>query len=118
MYMGFMPMFVNREAEAKMTLTAVLEFTGPGGGAWTIQVANGQTTATEARAAKADLTVTQSPDTFIKTRDKMHNPMLAMLTGKMKVRGFRKMGTFGKLFAPPKPDTVIGASSSGPPAAP
>jgi len=103
MYMGFLPLFVNREQEAKATLTAILDFTGPGGGAWTIRVANGRTTVTEGRSTSADLTVTQSPDTFIKTRDKMHNPMVAMLTGKMKVRGFGKLGTFGKLFPPPSP---------------
>jgi hypothetical protein len=30
-----------------------------------------------------------------------------MLTGQIKVRGMWKMGTFGKLFAPPKPDQII-----------
>jgi len=30
-----------------------------------------------------------------------------MLTGKIKVQGFRNMGTFGKLFAEPKPDQVL-----------
>jgi hypothetical protein len=36
----------------------------------------------------------------------MHNPMLAMVTGKMKVRGLRNMGTFAKLFPPMEnPDT-------------
>ena len=34
-------------------------------------------------------------------------PPLLMLTGKMKVKGLMKMGTFGKLFPEPKPDQII-----------
>ena len=40
----------------------------------------------------------------------MHNPMLALLTRKMKVKGLRKMGSFQKLFPELKPDQVIGSS--------
>ncbi len=36
--------------------------------------------------------------------NRMHNPMVAMLTGKIKVQGIRHMGTFGKLFPEPGPD--------------
>jgi len=30
-----------------------------------------------------------------------------MLTGKLRVRGLRNMGTFGKVFAEPKSDQVL-----------
>jgi hypothetical protein len=33
--------------------------------------------------------------------------MVAMLTRKINVRGIRHLGTFGKLFAEPRLDTVI-----------
>ena len=49
--------------------------------------------------------MTQSPETFVKTFAKMHNPMLAMLTGQVRVRGLRNMGTFGKLM-PPESDEL------------
>ena len=32
------------------------------------------------------------------------NPMLLMLTGKIKVKGFRALSTFGKLFPSPNAD--------------
>ena len=35
------------------------------------------------------------------------NPMLAMLTGKMRVKGFTRMGQMRKLFPPPDPDTPL-----------
>ena len=106
-YAGVLPGFVNRDLAAKTTLTAVMEFTGPGGGAWTYRVAGGRCTTTRGRAERPDLVITQSSDTFVKTFAKMQNPMLALLTGKMKVKGFRKMGTFGKLFGEPKPTDTI-----------
>ena len=31
----------------------------------------------------------------------------ALLTGRMRVRGFGKLGTFGKLFPPPQPGTIF-----------
>jgi putative sterol carrier protein len=70
-------------------------------------VNDGRCTVTEERAEDADVILTQSPETFIRTLNGMINPMIALLTRKLKIRGFRKMGTFGKLFAEPKPDTVI-----------
>ena len=106
-YMGFLTMMLNREEAAKTRFTAVMEFTGPAGGAWTSRVANGLCALTEERAADADLVMTQSPDTFIKTLARMHNPIIAMLTRQIKVRGFSKMGTFGKLFQEPGPNTIV-----------
>ena len=45
--------------------------------------------------------MTQAPETFVKTLAKMHNPMLAMLTRQVRVRGLRNMGTFAKLMPTP-----------------
>lgn len=114
-FLGFLPMVVNRELAKTTRFTAVMDFTGPGGGAWTIRVADGKCTLTEERAAKADLVMTQSPDTFDRVRKQLQNPMLLTLTRKIKVRGLRKMGTFAKLFPQPTPDQVLapGAQSMG-----
>ena len=49
----------------------------------------------------------RNADTFLATMRGMQNPMLAMLTGKIRVQGFRNIETFGKLFAEPKPDQVL-----------
>ncbi|MEA2526045.1 MAG: hypothetical protein QOF01_4026 [Thermomicrobiales bacterium] len=45
--------------------------------------------------------MTQSPETFVATFARIRNPMLLMLTGKIEVKGFRGLSTFGKLFPPP-----------------
>jgi putative sterol carrier protein len=106
-YASVIPTMVNREAAANANFTAVMEFTEPGGGAWTFRVVRGTVGVAEELAPTAEVVMTQSPETFVKTMAGMHNPMLAMLTGQIKARGIRKMSTFGKLFAPPKPDQII-----------
>ena len=35
----------------------------------------------------------------------MQNPLILILTRQVKVSGLPKMGTFGKLFPPPKPES-------------
>jgi hypothetical protein len=106
-YMSIFAGFADREQAKKVNFTGVMDITGPGGAAWAIQVAHGTCCVSEERPAHADLVMTQSPETFVKTLAEMHNPMVAMLTGKIKVRGFRNLGTFGKLFHPPALDQPL-----------
>ena len=95
-YAGIMAEMADRETVAARMrpFTAVLAFSGPGGGAWTLRVAGGACTIAEGVAARPGLTMTQSPDTFLKTVARMQNPLLAMLTRKVKVRGYRNLGAF------------------------
>jgi hypothetical protein len=106
-FMGFMPAFASRDEAAKGPFTAVMRFEGPGGGAWTIHAADGVVTSTEGAAPNADLVMTQTADTFEKGHSKIGNPMLLMLTGQIKVKGWRHLGRFGRLMGMPRPDTVI-----------
>lgn len=107
-YLTMMAGFLNREEAQKVgKFTAVMEITGPAGGAWTYNVENGGVTVTNQRPEKPDFVMSQSPDSFVKTLNNMHNPMIAMLTGQIKVKGFTKMPTFGKLFAEPPLDKRI-----------
>jgi hypothetical protein len=105
--MRFMPVSMNRELAARTPFVAVWNFDGPGGGAWTFRVRNGQCSVSEELASPADVTITMKPETFHKIVAKMTPPPLLMLTGQMKVKGVMKMGTFGKLFPEPRPDQVI-----------
>lgn len=100
-YLGLMERFLDQERAANRHFTAVMEFTGSGGGVWSIQVADGICRVTEGRAERADLVMTQSPETFVATFAGIRHPLLLMLTGKLKVKGFRALGTFGKLFPQP-----------------
>jgi putative sterol carrier protein len=89
---------VDRQQAAQTRLTTVMEFSGPEGGAWTLKVAGGICHVSEGKAARADLVIIQSPETFVKTRTGIQNPTLALLTGTIKVRGWQNLWTFGKLF--------------------
>src|SRR6266545_6043618 len=107
-FLSMMPMMVSRDNLPTGPFTAVMSIGGAGGGDWTIRVANGACRVSEGRASAADLTMTYRDGyTFLATAKNVENPMLAMLTGKLRVQRFRHMGTFGKLFAEPKPDQVL-----------
>jgi hypothetical protein len=106
-FANFMPRFVNREEAARGPFTAVMTFDGPGGGSWTTAVADGAVTTVEGAASEADLRLTMAPETFEKMKSRIQNPILLMLTGQVKVRGFSKMGRYGRLFAMPGPETPV-----------
>src|SRR6266545_7179959 len=107
-FLSMMPMMVSRDNMPARPFTALMSVGGAGGGDWTIRVADGVCYVTEGCAGAADLTMTyRDADTFLATAKNVQNPMLAMLTGKIRVQGFRNMGTVGKLFAEPKPDQVL-----------
>jgi putative sterol carrier protein len=107
-FLGMMPMMVNAEQAKKVTLLASLNVGGAGGGHWTVRVGNGACKVTEERVVTADLVMNyHDAETFLATMRAMQNPMIAMLTGRIKIQGFHKMGLFGKLFAEPKPNQVL-----------
>jgi hypothetical protein len=107
-FLGLLPMMISRDKMPVKPFTAVMSIGGPGGGDWTARIAHGTCRVTEQSSANADIVMThRDAETFLTTMRGMQNPMLAMLTGKIKVQGFRNMGMFGKLFAEPKPDQVL-----------
>ena len=105
--MGMFGMVLDRDEARDATFTAVMDFTGPGGGAWTIRVANSQCTVAEGGTDPADVVMTQTPETFELTRVGMIDPIDAMQRGLLSVQGLEKMSRFGQLFPPPTLDRVI-----------
>lgn len=103
-YLKLMEHMVDPEQARARRFTAVMVFTGDGGGAWTFAVADGQCRVSEGRAERADLVMTQSPEAFAAVFTRVANPMLQMLTGKTRVKGYRGLATFGKLFPSPSSD--------------
>lgn len=103
-YMSFFQLIARANSVAR-PFTFTLDFTGPGGGPFTFRLADGCCTLSEDHARTADLVMSQAPETFVKTFAHMHNPMLAILTGQVKVRGLRSMGTFARLM-PPETDEL------------
>ena len=113
MYLFLMTAFCKPERATK-PFTIGWELTGPGGGSWTTRVADGRCTLAEERAENPDVRITTTPDMWnIVLLRQAVNPMLAMLTGKMKVKGFTKMGKMRKLFPPPDPDQPLTLAAFG-----
>jgi len=95
---SFFPMFLNQEAAAGQNFTAVLAFTDPGVGAFTLTVTDGMAAFGEGTAPDADVVMTQSAESFVKTMNGMHDPAAAMQTGEIQVNDFAALATFGQLF--------------------
>ena len=96
--MGFFPVLLNRVQAEQISLTLAMVFSGPGGGASTVRVANGACTVSEGQAVQADLIVTQSPESFMKTHLELHDPVAAMQSGEIAVQGIEHLGAFVALF--------------------
>ena len=96
--LNFMPMFLNQEAATGQQFTAVMAFTDPDVGAWTMYVTDGAATVSEGETAAADLMLTQSAETFEKSLRRMHNPAEAIQAGEIQVSNFERLATFGQLF--------------------
>jgi putative sterol carrier protein len=92
---------LNKEAVATTKMTIGMNFSGPGGGSWTIDVNEGNVAVEEKQASNPDFEMTQRPETFEAMSVKAINPLWAMVTGKIKVKGVRNIGGFFKLLSPP-----------------
>ena len=93
--------------------TVRFEFTGPGGGCWTIRVNDGACTLAEEAADRPDLTFRMSADSFnLAMIRRAVNPAVAMFTGRVRVRGLSKMPRFLRLFPQPAPDRPITVRAS------
>jgi hypothetical protein len=82
--------------QTQFTLT--MSFSGPGGGSWTVQVADRACGVSEGHAVWADLVLTQSPECFMKTCPELHDPMSALRTGEIIVQGVDYLLIFTALF--------------------
>ena len=109
----FLPAFVNREKAKEARLTLVIELTGPGGGAWTLWVADGKCRVSEERAADADLVISQSPETAELVRQGKIDFGEAMQSGAIQVQGAEHLATFGELFPEPSLDTEFPPAGPG-----
>jgi hypothetical protein len=96
--MSFFPLALNRPQAATAQFTLAIEFTGPGGGAWAIRVAGGACTVAEEWPVAPDLVIAQSPETFMKTRIGLLDPIAAIRSGEIKVQNVENLGTFAALF--------------------
>ncbi len=92
------PMFLNAEAAAGQEFNAVLAFSDPGVGAWTIRVADGKASVSEGAAEDAGLVMRQGFETFEKSMNRIHDPAEAIQSGEIQVSDFEALANFGQLF--------------------
>jgi hypothetical protein len=96
--MHFFPLRLNRAQAEQVRFTLSMNFSGPGGGSWTVRIADGACAVSEEHATRADLVLTQSPETFMKTCLELHDPMLAIRSGEIAVQGTDNLHIFSALF--------------------
>jgi hypothetical protein len=100
----FMPSFMDKEAAKGTKLTIDIGMTGPGGGDWTMRVADGQCSVSEETAADADLVFSYTPVTAELIRVGKLDFGAAMQSGDVIVQGTEHLPTFGALFPEPSLD--------------
>ncbi len=106
-YMRHFPMSMTKSVARPFRARFV--FAGPGGGAWLLSAHDLACQVTEDARTPADLTMTMTPLTWTRTWNRMTNPMLLMLTRRIRVQGFAQMGRFGRVFPPPPPNMPLNA---------
>jgi putative sterol carrier protein len=80
-----LPTKVDPERIAGITGSYVFDVTGEG--TWLVELADGKLTVTESPDTDGDVKFTLSGDTFDRITDRKQNPMVAYMTGKVKVSG-------------------------------
>ncbi len=104
-YMTLLQAFADTEKAGPRPFTLGMDFGDCG--AWTIDVRAGKSSLNEGIAPQADLVMRQEPAAFTAMLTKAENPIMLIMTRKIRVKGFRNMSRFGKIFAEPAPDADI-----------
>jgi putative sterol carrier protein len=91
------PFFEELPAKADPQRLAGIEhiyvFDIAGEGRWQVQIHDGKLTVAEGADGDGDVTFSMSAETFDRITDRKQNPMLAYMTGKVKVSGDIKAAT-------------------------
>ena len=113
-YLTFMAASADASRAGDKPFVLVMDFTGPAGGPYAVRVEDGKGRLVRGAASDASLTFRLDPIVFntVMIR-RMQNPMLAMLTGKIRVKGLSRMPLMQKVFSPPSPDKQLTGSLYG-----
>jgi DinB family protein/SCP-2 sterol transfer family protein len=85
---------------AGVNLATVLHLTGPGGGSWTFTMRDGKYQVEKTASTLANAEITTDIATYMKTSTyNMQSPIMALLTGKTRIKGMVSSQQFQKIFA-------------------
>ena len=77
----------NAEKAAGVNMTLVFSLSGANGGDWTIKIADGNVDVNEGKADSPSATINMDGDDYVKMMSGELNPMMAFMSGKVKVDG-------------------------------
>lgn len=95
---GQYPLMLDVEAAQGREFRAVMAFTDPGVSSFTIEVTDGQASVRPGDVENADLVITQSAESFEKTRNGMRPLADAIQQGGVQVNDMESLATMGELF--------------------
>lgn len=93
-----LPAKVNPEAIAGQETVFHFDIDGPQGGQFTIEVKDGQVMVTDGLKGEPRCTVRASDENFVNLATGQLNPMMAILTGKVKISNQGEMLKYAKIF--------------------
>lgn len=93
-----LPEKVRQEAVEGMETIFHFDLSGEDGGSYTLALKDGVLTASEGLQGEPRCVVKSSGDNFIKVVTGQLNPLMAILTGKLKVSNQGEMVRYAKLF--------------------
>lgn len=82
-----MPDRLQSDKAAGVDMSILFDLSGDKGGQWHVSIANGKVDVTEGGSAPATATVRMSAEDFQAMSTGSLNPMMAFMTGKVKVEG-------------------------------
>jgi hypothetical protein len=92
-----MPLMYRPERGGDLRATYLFDLQGPGGGQWTLEIADRRATSYFGRPARADIEIRATPSLWIDLQTKAANPMAAMLTGRLRLKPLRRAGLVARL---------------------
>jgi alkyl sulfatase BDS1-like metallo-beta-lactamase superfamily hydrolase len=89
---------LDAEAAQGREFRAVMAFSDPGVSSFTIEVSEGVANVIPEKVEEADLVITQSAESFEKTRSGMRPLAEAIQKGEVQVNDMESLAIFGELF--------------------
>jgi len=86
-----LPQYFRDTEAGNLSFTTVFELTGPGGGTWTMTVDHGRCRVEPCTIPDPDLSVRSRADVFLGIHRGTINPVLALLTGRVRLGGQRRL---------------------------